>query len=153
VPLHPPLSSPLPSRKHLHSLAAKLLWVGRVARPDILTNATNLDHISHPTGSDARHAKDTLDRTLSRPVTPNYHRLDLATLRIDVYADYYGPSFSPLDRRQLDYLITLTDQSNRFSALHWASHKPHRVCRGSCAGELLAFADAVAATLDVRLLL
>jgi len=153
VPLHPPLSIPLPSRKHLHSLAAKLLWVGRVARPDILTNATNLDHISHPTGADARHAKDTLDRTLSRPVTPHYHRLDLATLRIDVYADYSGSSALPLDRRQLGYLMTLTNQSNRFSALYWASHKPHRVCRGSCAGELLALADAVAATLAVRLLL
>jgi len=153
LPLHPPLSYPLPSRKPLHSLAAKLLLVGRFARPHILTNATNLAHIFRPIGADARRANDTLERTLCLPVTLHYQRLDPATLRIDVYADYYGPSFSPLDRRQLDYLITLTDQSNRFSALHWASHKPHRVCRGSCAGELLAFADAVAATLDVRFLL
>jgi len=111
----------------LNSLAAKLLWVGRVARPDILTNATNLAHISRPTGADARRANDTLDRTFSRPITLHYHRLDPATLRIDVYADYSGSSSSPLGRRQLGYLVTMTDQSDSFSALHWASHKPHRV--------------------------
>jgi len=70
-----------------------------------------------------------------------------------VYGDYSGSSSSPFDRRQLGYLITLTERTDRFSALHWASHKPHRVFRGSCAGELLAFADAVAAALNVRLLL
>jgi len=95
LPLHPPLSSPLPSRKPLHSLGGKLLWVGRVARPDILTNATNLAHIPRPTGADARRGNDTLDRSPSRPVTLHYHRLDPATLRIDVYADYSGSSSRP----------------------------------------------------------
>jgi len=64
-----------------------------------------------------------------------------------------GSAVSPLHKRQLGFLISLTDDTRRFSLLYWASHRPHRVCRGSCAGELLALADALAASLDIRLLL
>jgi len=55
-----------------------------------------------------------------------------------------------MDKRQVGYLVALTDSSRRFSLLHRVSDRPHRVCRGSTAGELLALADAVAACLDVR---
>ena len=58
--LSPTLSSPFAEPKSLHSLAAKLLWVGRVARPDGLTNATQLANLPGPTGADARHANNTL---------------------------------------------------------------------------------------------
>jgi len=127
--------------------------VGRVARPDVLTNATHLAKLPNPTGADARRANDTLAAIARHPISLHYPPLDPASLCLDVYADYSGSATSPLDRRQLGYLIALVDASRRFSLLHWASHRPHRVCRGSCAGELLALADAVAAALDVRLLL
>ncbi|OSX78425.1 hypothetical protein BU14_0109s0025 [Porphyra umbilicalis] len=149
----PPALLPTARPQGLHSLAAKLLWVGRVARPDVLTNATHLAKLPNPTGADARRANDTLAAIARHPISLHYPPLDPASLCLDVYADYSGSATSPLDRRQLGYLIALVDASRRFSLLHWASHRPHRVCRGSCAGELLALADAVAAALDVRLLL
>jgi len=70
-----------------------------------------------------------------------------------VYADFSGSAVSPLHKRQFGFIIALTDDIRRFSLLHWASHRPHRVYRGPCAGELLALADAVAAALDIHLLL
>ena len=70
-----------------------------------------------------------------------------------MYADFSGSAVSPLHKRQLGFIIALTDDIRRFSLLHWASHRPHRVCRGPCAGELLALADAVAAAVDIHLLL
>jgi len=151
--LSPPLSSPLDDPKSLHSLAAKLLWVGRVARPDVLTNATQLANLPNPTGADARRANDTLASLVSSPLSLHYPKLDRASLLVQVYADYSGSAVSPLHRRQVGYLVALADASHRFALLHWASHRPRRVCRGSCAGELLALADAVAAALDARLLL
>jgi len=153
LPLSPPLSTAFADPKALHSLAAKLLWVGRVARPAVLTNATQLAHMPNPTGADARRANDTLATLARTPVTLHYPRLDPATLQVSVFVDYSGSAVSPLPKRQVGYLIAPVDASHRFSLLHWASHRPHGVCRGSCAGELLALADAVAATLDVRLLL
>jgi len=153
LPLSLPLSSPLPEPKALHSLAAKLMWVGRVARHDILTSATHLAKILNPTGADARRANDTLAAIALHPISLHYISLDAASLCLDVYADYSGSATFPLDRRQLGYLVALVDASRRFSLLHWASHRLHRVCPVSCAGELLALADAVAAALDVRLLL
>lgn len=54
----------LPHPRALSSLAAKLLWVGRCGRPDVLTNATQLANLTSPTGSDARHANDTLSPCL-----------------------------------------------------------------------------------------
>ena len=68
-------------------------------------------------------------------------------------ANYSGSAVSPLHKRQLGFLIAMADNTRRFSLLHWATHRPHRVCRGSCAGELLSLADPVAAALDIRLLL
>ncbi|OSX74435.1 hypothetical protein BU14_0289s0014 [Porphyra umbilicalis] len=56
-------------------------------------------------------------------------------------------------KRHVSYLAALTDNTHRFSLLHWASHRPRGVSRGSTAGELLALADACAASLDVRPLL
>lgn len=53
----------------------------------------------------------------------------------------------------MGYILVLTDSTHRFAPLEWASHKPHRVCRGSTAGDLLALADAYAASLDIRTLL
>jgi len=153
LPLTPALWSPFADPKSLHCLAAKLLRVGRVARPEVLTNATQLADMPNPTGADARRANDTL-ATLSRfPITLHYRRLDVTTLQFCFFADYPGSAISPIPKRQVGYLIALVDAWHRFSLLHWASHRPHRVCRGSCAGELLAIADAVAAALDVRLLL
>ena len=153
LPLSLPLSSPYKDPKSLHSLAAKLLWVGRVARPDVLTNATQLANMPDPTGADARRANDTLATLTRLPIALHYPKLDLPSLQVSVFADYSGSATSPLPRSQIGYLVALVDSSHRFSLLHWASHRPHRVCRGSCAGELLALADAVAAALDVRLLL
>jgi len=139
--------------KSLHSLAAELLWVGHVARPDMLTNATQLANMLNPTGANARRANDTL-ATLSRlPISLHYTKLDLPSLQVSVFADYSGSATSPLPKRQVGYLVALVDSSHRLSLLHWASHRPHRVRFGSCAGELLALANAVATALDVRLLL
>jgi len=87
------------------------------------------------------------------PIALHYPKLDLSSLQVFVFADYSGSATSPLPQCQIGYLVALVDSSHRFLLLHWASHRPHRVCRGSCAGELLALADAVAAALDVRLLL
>jgi len=134
LPLHPPLSSPFLSRTPLHSFAAKPHWVGCVTRQDVLAKASNLTHIARPLSVDARRADDTFAKNLSRPVTFHYHRLDPATLRIDVYA-VYARSFSlRLNRRQLGLLMTLTDRTDRLFALHWASHEPHYVWRGWRAG-------------------
>jgi len=153
LPLPLPLSSPFDNPKLLHSLAAKLLWVGRVARPDVLTNATQLSNMPDPTGADARRANDTLATLTRMPVTLHYPKIDVASLQVSVFADYSGSATSPFPKRQVGYLSALFDDSHRFSLLHWASHRPHRVCRGSCAGELLALAAAVASALDIRLLL
>ena len=153
LPLCSPLSTSLPNLKDLHSLAAKLLWVGCVARPDVLTDATQLANLLNPTGADARRANAALASLYTRPVSLHFTRLNADSLCLDVYADYSGSAVSPLHKRQLGFIIALTDNTRRFSLLHWASHRPHRVCRGSCAGELLALADAVAAALDIRLLL
>ncbi|OSX77069.1 hypothetical protein BU14_0164s0029 [Porphyra umbilicalis] len=153
LPLTPPLSSPFADPKSLHFLAAKLFWVGPVARPDIPTNATQLANMPSPTGADARRANDTLATLIRLPITLHYPKLDPATLQASVFADYSGSAVSPLPKRQVGFLFALVDASHRFFLLHSASHRPHRVCRGSCAGELLALADAVAAALDVRLLL
>jgi len=127
--------------------------VGRVARPDVLTNATHLAKLPNPTGADARRANDTLAAIARHAISLHYPLLDPASLCLDVYADYSGSATSPLDRRQIGYLIALVDASRRFSLLLLVSHRPHRVCRGSCASELLALADAVAAALDFRVLL
>jgi len=153
LPLTPPLPSTFTDPKSLHSLAAQLLWVGRVARPDVLTNARQLANIPNRTGADARRANDTLATLARLRITLHYPRLDRATLQVSFFAEYSGFAVSPLPKRQVGYLIALVDASHRSFLLHWASHRPHRVCRGSCAGELLALADAVAAVLDMRLLL
>jgi len=134
-------------------LAAKLLWVGRVARPDVLTNATQLANMPNPTGADARRANDTLAALARMPVSLHYPRLHSASLQVSVFAFYSGPVCSPRPKREVGYLIGLVDSSHRFFFRSWASHRPHRVCRGSCAGDLLALVRAVAAALDVRLLL
>jgi len=76
--------------------------------------------------------------------------LDPASLRISVYANFSGSTLSPLLKREVGFLILLTDSSSRFSLLHWPFNRPRRVCRGSTAADLLALADAVAAALDVR---
>jgi len=129
LPLLPPLSPAFADPKLLHSLAAKLLWVGRVARPDILTNAMQLATMPNPTGADARRANDTLATLTRLPVTLLYPRLDPATLQISVFANYSDSAVSPLPKHQVGYLIALVDASHRFSLLHWASHCPHRVLR------------------------
>jgi len=153
LPHSPPLSSPFADPKSLHSLAAKLLWVSRVARSDVLTNATLLENMSDPTGADARRVNDTLATLACLPIILHYPKLDLPSLQVSIFADDSGSAVLPLPRPQTGYLVALCDSSRRFSLLHWASQRPHRVCRGSCAGELFSLADAVAAALDVRLLL
>jgi len=155
VPLDapPPANAPLANAAGLHSLAAQILWIGRLARPDVLTNAAALACLPSPTTLDARRANDTISILTNRDVTLHFPRLDPSSLRLFIYADYSGSTLSPLPRRQVGSLVLLTDASARFCLLHLASHRPHRVCRGSTAGELLALADAVAAALDVRLLL
>ena len=107
----------------------------------------------NPTGADARRANDTFSTLARMPITLHYPRIDPATLQVSVFVDYSGSAVSPLTKRQVGYLIALVDASHRFSLLHWASYRPHGVCRGSCAGELLDLADAMAAALHVRLLL
>ena len=148
-----PMTTPLAAPAALHSLAAQILWVGRVARPDVLTNATQLVNCPNPTSLDARRANDTLAILTNRAITLHFPRLDPDSLRLSVYADYCGSTLSPMAKRQVGYIIALTDASRRISLLHWASHRPHRVWRGSTAGQMLALADAVAASLDVRHLL
>jgi len=143
----------LASPTALHSLAAQLLWVGRCARPDVLTNTTNLANLPTPTSLDARHANDTLAILTRRPITLHFSRLHRPSLRLSIYADYSGSATSPPGTSQVGYLAALTDNTHRFSLLHWASHRPRRVCRGSTAGELLASADTYAASLVVRPLL
>ncbi|KAK1869742.1 hypothetical protein I4F81_012208 [Pyropia yezoensis] len=143
----------VPDPKELLSLAAKLLWVGRVGRPDVMTNATHLSNLKNPTAVDAKRANDTLAIITWRPVALAFPKLNLATLRLAVFADYSGSTLSAVDKRQVGYIIILTDASHRFAPLHWASHRPYRVCRGATAGELLALADAVAACYDIRTLL
>jgi len=107
----------------------------------------------NPTGADARRANHTLATLARVPVALHYTKLDLPSLKVSVVADYSGSATSPLPKRQIVYLIALVDSSHRFSLLQWPSHRSHSVCRGSCAGELLALADAVAAALDVLILL
>jgi len=153
LPLSPPLSAPFDNPKLLHSLAAKLLWVGRVARPDVLTNATQLANMPDSTGAGARRANDTVDTLTRMLVTLHYPEPEVASLQVSVFADYSGSATLSLPKRQVGYLIALVDDSQCFSLLHWASHRPHHVCRVSCAGELLALADAVTSALDIRLLL
>lgn len=143
----------LPNTKELSALAAKLLWVARCTRPDIITNATQLANLRAPTGADARHANDTLASLTHNPLTLHVPRLDRASLQLAVYADYSGSALSSVAKRQVGYMAALTDNTNRFAFLNWASHKPSRVCRGSTAGELLALADAFAAALNIRQLL
>jgi len=154
LPLWPhPMTTPLSDPAALHSLAAQVLWVGRDAGPALLTNATHLVNCKDPTVLDARRANDTFAILTNRDVSLHFPHLDPASIRLSVYAVYSGSTLSPVHMRQVGYLVLLTDDSHRFSLLHWASHLSHRVCRGSTAGELLALADAVAASLDVRQLL
>jgi len=155
VPLDapPPANAPLANAAGLHSLAAQILWIGRLARPDVLNNAAALASLPSPTTLDAGRANDTIAILTNRDVTLHFPRLDPSSLRLSIYADYSGSTLSPLPRRQVGYLVLLTDASARFCLLHWASHGPHRVSRGSTAGDLFALADAVPAALDVRLLL
>lgn len=147
------LADPLPNASDLSALAAKLLWVARCARPDVITNATQLANLQAPTGADARHANDTLATLTHNPLTLHFPKLNRASLQLTVYADYSGSALSSVAKRQVGYLAALTDDTRRFALLNWASHKPSRVCRGSTAGELLALADAFAAALDIRQLL
>jgi len=109
-----PANAPLADAAGLHSLAAKLLWIGRLARADVLTNATALVNCPSPTSADARHANDIIAILTNRPVTLHFPRLDPASLRISVYADYSGSTLSPLPKRQVGFLILLTDSSARF---------------------------------------
>ena len=74
------LSTPLPNPKELHSLAAKLLWVGRVARPDVLTDATQLANLPNPTGADARRANAALASLSTCPVSLHFTRLNAVSL-------------------------------------------------------------------------
>lgn len=143
----------LPHPRVLNSLAAKLLWVGHCGRPDVLSNATQLVNLTNPTGSDARHANDTIALLNNRPLSLRLPKLDRSSSRIVVYADYSGSSHSNVDKRQVGYLVALKYYTSRFALLSWASHKPGRVCRGSIAGELLALADGYAAALGIWRLL
>jgi len=88
-----------------------------------------------------------------RPITLHFPRLHRPSLHLSIYADYSGSATSPPGKRQVGYLAVLTENTHRFSILHWASHRPSSVCRGSTAGELLVLADACAASLDARLLI
>jgi len=155
VPLNAPPSAnaPLANAAGLCFLAAQILLIGCLASPDVLTDAAALAGLPSPTKLDARRADDTIAILINRDVTMPFPRLYPSSLRLSVHADYFGSTFSPLPRRRVGYLVLLTDASARFCFLHWASHRPFRVCRGSTAGELLALADAVAASLDVRLVL
>jgi len=54
-----PMTTPLTNPSALHSLAAQILWVGRVAHPDVLMNATHLVSCRNPSSLDARRANDT----------------------------------------------------------------------------------------------
>jgi len=119
-----------------------------VARPDVLTNATNLVNSRDPTTLDARRANDTLAILTNQDVTLNVPRPDSTSLRVSIYADCCGSTLSPIHKRQLGYLVFLTDASHHFSLQHCASHRPPRGCRGSTAGELLALVDAISASLD-----
>jgi len=101
LPLTPPLSSPFADPKYLHSLAAKLLWVARVARPDVLTNATQLANMPNPTSADARRANDTLATLARLRITLHYPRLDPVTLQVYVFANYSGSAVAPLPKRQV----------------------------------------------------
>jgi len=64
----------------LHSLAAKLLWVGRVARSDVLTDATQLANLPNPTGADARRANAALASLSTCPVSLHFTRLNAVSL-------------------------------------------------------------------------
>jgi len=129
-----PMTTPLSDPAALHSLAAQVLWVGRVARPDVLTYATHLVNCKESTSFDARRANDTFTILTNRDMSLHFPRLDPASLRLSFYADYSGSTLSPVHMRTVGYLCLLTDDSHRFSLLHWASRRPHRVCRGSTAG-------------------
>eukprot|EP00170_Pyropia_yezoensis_P006207 contig_25257_g6226 len=89
----------------------------------------------------------------STPITLTFPKMNRDSLRVAVYADYSGSTVSAFAIHQVGYIIVLTDSTHRFAPLHWASHRPSRVRRGTTAGELLALADAVAAALDIRQLL
>lgn len=155
VPIPEPerMADALPHPRALSALAAKLIWVGRCGRPDVLTNATQSANLTASTGADARHANDTLALLTNRPLSLHYPKLNRASLRLAVHADYSGSALSNADKCQVGYMAALKDDTNRFALLNWASHKPSRVCRGSTAGELIALADGFAAALDVRQLL
>ena len=116
VPLDapPPANAPLASAAGLHSLAAQILWIGRLARPDVLTNAAALASLPSPTTLNARRANDTIAILTNRDVTMQFPRLDPSSLRLSVYADYSGSTLSLLPRRQVGYLVFLTDASARF---------------------------------------
>eukprot|EP00170_Pyropia_yezoensis_P005164 contig_21075_g5178 len=96
VPITEPerMNDPWPDPRALSALAAKQLWVGRCRRPDVLTNATRLANLVAPTGADAHHANDALALLTKELLSLQYPKLDRASLRIVVYADYSGSALS-----------------------------------------------------------
>jgi len=50
-------------------------------------------------------------------------------------------------------LVASTDETGRFAPLHWESRRPRRTVHSTGGGELLALADAMQDTVDIRNLL
>lgn len=125
-PIHVPAraNDKLPSGKELQSLAPKLLWVGLCGRPDMLTNATQLANLQAPTGADAKCSNHTLAILHHRPAKLTSPKLDRASLHIAMYADYSRSTLSAFAKRQVGYLVILTDKAHRFAPSTWRRTAP-----------------------------
>lgn len=106
-----------------------------------------------PPAIDAKHAKDMREIVTRRPNALAFPRINLETLRLAVFADYSSSTLSAIDERQVGFFIVLSDAFHRLVPIHCASHRLSRVCCGATSDELLALAEAFAASYDIRTLL
>lgn len=111
-------ATPLADPTAYKSIAAGLLWVARIARPDRACDVSLLCNKPRPTHGDAVLINKVTEFVQDNPLSLQYPPLDDPTLRISAYADYSGSPQTPAHRHHQGHLIVLTDASHRFAPLH-----------------------------------
>ena len=132
--------------KEYRQLRAKLAWLTHT-RPDICCAVALAAQVTEKMFTeDSRKAIKGLNAIIphlfsNEKLVLRYPKLDLSSLRIQVYSDASFASNADLSS-QVGNIIFLADDSGTCQPIAWYSHKIKRVSRSVLGSEVLAFADA-----------
>lgn len=123
------------------SLRGQLLYMANGTRPDILCKVSKACCITENQWSplESKRLATLCKQVQSQPISLVYRKLDVATLRLRVYAD---ASYSNSGASRLGYVIFLGDASDNVLYLHAQSVQARQVTHSVLGAELLALCVA-----------